>query len=209
MDEAPKPPTPTRRQAQAAARREQFLEVALDLFAERGFRGTTIRDIARAAGATEGLIYHYFPSKADLLRAVIERHSVAPLVVSEILQVRGAPVREALVQIGCRYLELLTRNRRFVLMLIIDAQRDPDMARIFDELSRPGLEAMLTLLEERVAAGDLRPHDTAMTLRFLHGSVLWFFLHQNRFSPPLPPMEAAPFVESLVATLLQGVGASR
>jgi hypothetical protein len=36
MDEAPKPPTRTRRQAQAAARREQFLEVALDLFAERG-----------------------------------------------------------------------------------------------------------------------------------------------------------------------------
>ena len=64
--------TPTKRQEQAQARRRQLLETALPLFTEMGYRGATIRDIARAAGVNEALLYHYFKSKADLFRAVLD-----------------------------------------------------------------------------------------------------------------------------------------
>jgi AcrR family transcriptional regulator len=47
-------------------RRQEIIETALRLFVERGYRATTMGDIAREMGCTKGLIYHYFPSKAAL-----------------------------------------------------------------------------------------------------------------------------------------------
>src|ERR671911_3127648 len=63
---------PTTRQRQAAARREQILETALGLFAAQGFDGTSTRQIAKEVGVAEGLIFHYFPTKASLLTAILE-----------------------------------------------------------------------------------------------------------------------------------------
>jgi AcrR family transcriptional regulator len=62
----------TARQRMAATRREQILETALKLFAERGFDATSTRQIAKRAGIAEGLIFHYFPTKASLLTAILE-----------------------------------------------------------------------------------------------------------------------------------------
>ena len=69
------PPTGRRltsRQRQAAARREQILKTALKLFAAQGFDATSTRQIAREVGIAEGLIFHYFPTKASLLAAILE-----------------------------------------------------------------------------------------------------------------------------------------
>lgn len=58
--------------AQNEAVNEQlFRRVALALFAERGFHGTSLRDIAAEAGTNVSHLYYYFPSKADLLRSIM------------------------------------------------------------------------------------------------------------------------------------------
>jgi AcrR family transcriptional regulator len=53
-----------------AARREEILDAARRVFADRGFRGTTIADIAEVAGIALGTIYLYFPSKEDVFCAM-------------------------------------------------------------------------------------------------------------------------------------------
>lgn len=57
----------------APERREAILAAAHGLFAERGFRGVTTRELAAAVGVTEPVLYQHFPSKRDLYRALIER----------------------------------------------------------------------------------------------------------------------------------------
>lgn len=57
----------------AAKRREQLLDVALDLFAEHGYAKATTAELARVAGVTEPIIYRHFSSKKDLFIALIER----------------------------------------------------------------------------------------------------------------------------------------
>lgn len=52
------------------ASRRRILDTALRLFAERGYASTPVDAIVQAAGISPGLLYHYFPSKLDLLRAV-------------------------------------------------------------------------------------------------------------------------------------------
>ena len=56
----------------AAERKEQLLETAVGLFAERGYAGTTTAMLAKAAGVTEPIIYRHFDSKKELFIAVIE-----------------------------------------------------------------------------------------------------------------------------------------
>jgi AcrR family transcriptional regulator len=56
----------------APARREQILEVALDVFANAGFHGASMNDIAEAAGVTKPVLYQHFDSKRDLYQALIE-----------------------------------------------------------------------------------------------------------------------------------------
>lgn len=53
-------------------RREEITAAAQDLFSRKGFHGTSVPDIARAAGISTGLIYYVFPSKEDILLACCE-----------------------------------------------------------------------------------------------------------------------------------------
>jgi AcrR family transcriptional regulator len=58
-------------------RREELLDAAERAYAERGISRTTVSDVARAAGVTRGLVYHYFPTTQDLLDAVLDRRVAA------------------------------------------------------------------------------------------------------------------------------------
>ena len=60
--------TPT----EAPSQRDRILDIALALMAEQGASGTSMRQLAKACDLNVAAIYHYFPSKAELLRSVIE-----------------------------------------------------------------------------------------------------------------------------------------
>jgi AcrR family transcriptional regulator len=81
-------------------RREQLIRAALEVFQEKGFHATTVRDIGRAAGLTQGTIYNYVRSKEDILFLVCDR-VVAEYISSmeEAVAATGDPaarLREAL-----------------------------------------------------------------------------------------------------------------
>jgi TetR/AcrR family transcriptional regulator len=58
-------------------RRRQLIEVAIDLFSQRGFSGTTTREIACAAGVTEAIIFRHFATKQDLYAAILDHTRAA------------------------------------------------------------------------------------------------------------------------------------
>lgn len=57
----------------ASTRRNQILDAAARVFADKGFHGTTIKDIAKAAGIADGTVYIYFPNKPALLVGILDR----------------------------------------------------------------------------------------------------------------------------------------
>ena len=66
--------TPTRnRRLNPAERRDQILDAANSLFAERGYEDVLVEDISRAAGVTRGLVHHYFGGRKDVYLALLER----------------------------------------------------------------------------------------------------------------------------------------
>jgi AcrR family transcriptional regulator len=122
------PPAPTRR-LPANQRREQLMDVALHLFAERGFAATTMDDIADAAGVTKPLLYQHFASKRGLYLELVD--SLSQTVIEAIDQAtseaRGP--RQQVEQGFAAYFHLLhTRTAAFRLLSAPDVQKDEELS---------------------------------------------------------------------------------
>ena len=93
--------------------RERLLEAAQRLFLERGFQGTSTRDITEAAGANLAAVNYYFRSKQDLMVAVAER-VVAPVLhtqVSRLDELRTRPTPPTVAELVAAYLTPMVEYR--------------------------------------------------------------------------------------------------
>ena len=177
---------PTARQRIAAARREQILKTALKLFAERGFDGTSTRQIAKEVGIAEGLIFHYFSTKASLLTAILQdrlegrrafRTRLRPLLDDA----DGKPAPEVLGAVASGWLATLHRDEEFVVVLFAAAQTNPEVGAAWQELIREGTELLTGYLASRVEAGELRedlPLETAATM-FVSALMIFFLARRQ------------------------------
>src|SRR5688572_12197732 len=95
--------------------RERLVDVAMRLFWEKGYGATSIADILREAEANSGSLYHFFPTKQDLLLAVLERYreGLYPMLLAPIWEAVPDPIerifalldkyRALLVETDCFY----------------------------------------------------------------------------------------------------------
>src|SRR5512132_3796865 len=77
-------------EARTKRSRAQILAAALKLFSRRGYHGTSIRDIAEAARASTGNVYHHFPDKESIFKALIQEYLDA-------ISAPGHPFNRALI----------------------------------------------------------------------------------------------------------------
>lgn len=201
--------TKGKRQAQAAYRRELLLETAYRLFAERGFRATSVRDITRAAGVTEAVLYHYFASKAALFRAVLEAYSPLAGYQQIIVENADAPVEAMLDRLGAAFLRLVRERRAFVMTLLSEAPHEPDLAGALAGTLGAAVEGVATCLAERQRRGEIAPdRDVTAAARALQGGLLVHFLTTG-FAPGAGDQAAADaaVVKGLAATVWSGLRA--
>lgn len=92
--------------------KQKIIDTALELFARHGYDGTSIKMIAHTAGVSQGLMYNYFASKSDLLRAIFQQ-GLADIDAS-FAQAATAPTPlEQLKQHICASFEIIRQNRKF------------------------------------------------------------------------------------------------
>lgn len=90
--------------------RERLIESASELFWERGYAAVGLAEIALAAGARQGSLYHFFPTKDDLLLAVIQRQSALILSAIDAAMSRQADVRERVLAVADFYRGFMERT---------------------------------------------------------------------------------------------------
>jgi AcrR family transcriptional regulator len=142
--------------ATAAETRERLLAAAADVFAERGYDGTRVADIAAAAGVSNGALYAHFGSKAQLLVAALRAHGqrrLANMIAAE----PGRPVTELLLKVG-----LGLRRRRdprgyLIVEALVAARRHKDVAGPMLELAEERASWLIALIRKAQAAGELDP----------------------------------------------------
>jgi AcrR family transcriptional regulator len=201
---------PTARRRMAAARREQILATALRLFAAQGFDATSTRQIAKEVGIAEGLIFHYFPTKARLLTAILEdrlegrrafRTKLRPLLDDA----GGKPAPEVLRAVASGWLATLRRDEEFVVVLFTAAQTNPEVRRAWQGLIREGTELLTGYLASRVDARELRkdlPLETAATM--FVSSLMIFFLTRRHVPEPEWREQSEVYARELISVWLEG-----
>jgi AcrR family transcriptional regulator len=140
-------------------RRDEILDIAVEVLAEKGFRDTSMLEIAKRASASKETLYAWFGDKQGLFKAVIERN--ARSVQNVLAQHLGgsAPLETALAEFGLALLDLLLGDSAVALnrAAISEAKSDPTLA---ETLSVAGREAtfpgFVAFLEEHRRRGTLR-----------------------------------------------------
>jgi AcrR family transcriptional regulator len=111
----------------AGQTRERLLRAAADVFAERGYDGTRVADIAAAAGVSNGALYAHFGSKAELLLAALRVHGQR--VLADLLAADPArPVTELLLEVGRDLPHRRDARGYLIVEALIAARRDRDVA---------------------------------------------------------------------------------
>lgn len=173
---------PSHRHERAEVRRRQIVEVALELFARHGYAATTTKRIAQEVGVTEGLIFHYFPTKAELLRAAVrERRSFVGEVQALLVEAGDAPAREVLRNIVMGWVEAIRHQQSLVTVLLVESQTNEELGRAFRAVVGELVGAMSGYLEARVAAGELRDDlpTTSSAMMFFSSLMVFFLTHRH------------------------------
>ncbi|GAX46097.1 TetR family transcriptional regulator [Tolypothrix sp. NIES-4075] len=187
------------RQQQAVVRREHLVDTALALFSEQGYDATSIKQIAVRAGVAVGLLYHYFPSKSEVMRAVWERHSFLPELHALLLVEHGEAAAHVLQDVAERFSAMLDRKEALFRLIVRESQSNPEVADCLQAIVEEGITALGAYLETRVRVGELRPHDGTLTARMLLGTVL---------TTHLARLPTRPWAE-IVAQLLDGINSHK
>lgn len=182
---------------QGQERKQQLLDHAAQLFAERGFADTRVIDIVRAAGVAKGLFYWYFENKEALFRELVERNRL------RLRQAQAAaidPGAEPLLQIRqgteASVLFMATYSHFFALLEVENLEK-----QFADEL-RKGTEIhtrdMAALLRRGIADGTIRDEPVDL-LAYGVVSTVGLYGHFHRTGRmPMPVEELAAFVGRFV-----------
>lgn len=160
----------TQREEARAVRREEILDAAQRVFGARGFRGTTIADIADEAQIALGTIYLYFPSKEDVFAALSQRFSA--MIAHAINDVPQARNLEETVRLrvdnvfgACR------RNRDLVRLVVLNTDPEGAVAQRMREAADGRARPFVDALRAAMATGAIREADPAIMAHLVFGLV--------------------------------------
>ncbi|HEV2369247.1 MAG TPA: helix-turn-helix domain-containing protein [Acidimicrobiales bacterium] len=139
----------------AAETRHQLLSAAADVFADKGYEGARVSEIARSAQLTTGAIYAHYPTKADLLLEALRSHGAE--AVAHLLSQGAAQgsLLEALGRVGSELPRRSARKGRLLLEAVVAGRRDRRVREVLSaELVRR--EALLAgLLRQAQEKGEV------------------------------------------------------
>ncbi|MCM3873365.1 MAG: TetR/AcrR family transcriptional regulator [Pyrinomonadaceae bacterium] len=169
-------------------RRLQILRVAVSLFAHEGFRGTTTKKIALAAGVSEAMVFRHYANKEELYTAILDHKACSGDAINPELMVADALKRkdDRAVFEGLAFgaLEHHERDPEFQRLLLHSALEGHELAQMFfEKFVRRVYEFLGAYIRERQRDGAMIKIDPAIVVRAFIGMVIHHSLNNNLWDP--------------------------
>jgi AcrR family transcriptional regulator len=169
-------------------RRLQILAVAVSLFSQKGFRGTTTKEIAHAAGVSEAMVFRHFATKQELYSAILDhkacasgRFDPAEMAADAIARKDDRGVFETLALGALVHHE---DDPQFQRLLLHSALEKHELAQMFfDTIVRHVYEFLGNYIRERQRDGAFIEIDPAIVVRCFIGMVMHHSLNNNLWDP--------------------------
>jgi AcrR family transcriptional regulator len=135
---------PKQHRLSAEQRRDQILDTANELFAERGYADVSVEDIAISAAVTRGLVHHYFGGRKDVYVALLER--IGTVREEQLRAPVGRSARSRIADTVARWLDWTEANRMIYLGTIAPGEdiADPDVRRLVGDLRHRAVALLAT-----------------------------------------------------------------
>jgi AcrR family transcriptional regulator len=168
----------------------EILEHATRLFAERGYDGTTLQDIADAIGITRPGLYNYINSKEQLLAELVRdvSENTAHIVHAVRLRTDLSSVEKLRVVVRALALQRAGAPERFRVLDRTEAALPEEVASLHLKARREVLAEVRTIIEEGISRGEFRPRDervAALSVIGMCNWVAWWF-HPGPSHPAEP-----------------------
>jgi len=189
-------------------RRQQIIEAAMELFARKGFRGTTTRDLATHAAINEAMIFRYFKTKEELYTAIIEHKAGEHRNVhmEELERLAAADDDEKFFEAaGSAFLQKHETDTTFLRLLLFSALEGHDLSEMF--VSTMAVRHPIgNYIQRRIDQGAFRQVDAQLATRGLFGMFASFVLWQQIFGfRDKHPYDRYEVVRTFVSIFLNGV----
>ncbi len=161
----------------AEDRRQQIVEVAIGLFSQKGFRGTTTKEIALAAGVNEAIIFRHFATKSALYSAILD-HKACAANLQALEEVVGKAMsedndRQVFESLAFHILEFHERDDSFMPLLLYSALEKHELADMFFRTQVTHYYRKLAdYIKRRISDGAFRPIDPLTAVRAFLGMVI-------------------------------------
>ncbi len=196
-----------------AERPGDIAAAALAVFAEKGFAGARIEEIARRAGLSKGAVYLYFPTKEDLFRAVVETAVAPNLELIERLVSVDMPFAERLRLLLPRFAEIVTTLPvgAVAKMVIGESRNFPELAKVwYDNVVSRAVAILTGLIEQAQARGEVREGDARTHAFSIIGPMMLGILWRETFTPVGgAPIDLPAIARQHVETAIAGLAARK
>jgi TetR/AcrR family transcriptional regulator len=144
-------------------RRSQILQVAIKLFSQNGFRGTTTKEIARAAGVSEAMVFRHFATKDELYHAILDHKACEGRAVAPCEMIGAAMMNKNDEQVFYQLiLDALNKHEHdpeFMRLLFHSALEGHELSEIFiEENIVPIYEFLSNYIAQRQKDGEIQPN---------------------------------------------------
>jgi len=198
----------------AEDRKLQILRVAVSLFSQKGFGGTTTKEIAHAAGVSEAMVFRHFATKQELYTAILDHKACSgdsmnpEEMVAEALKQKDD--RAVFEQLALGALEHHESDPEFQRLLLHSALEGHELAEIFfEKFVRRVYELLGGYIAERQRDGAMVQIDPAIAVRAFIGMIIHHSLNNNLWDPQrrLLKISNAEAAKHFTEILLNGISA--
>jgi len=189
-------------------RRRVIVEAAVALFSQKGFRGTTTKEIAETAGCSEATIFKHFATKDELYSAILEAKSQIDETLAK--AAHAAASKDDIGVFRAVGLESLIRTEQdpsLMRLLLFSALEGHDLSHLFFESKVRGLHEFLSsYIKDRIADGDFQPVDPLLAARGFVGMIAHYLLIHEIFGVKRQAgLLPEHVVDTFVKLFLQGI----
>lgn len=189
--------------------KQAIVEAAIKIFGEKGFNGTTTREISQAAGIAEGTVFRHFPNKTSILHFIVDYY--VPLLGVESLEQAVNDCRDMDKQTALRHIiqnrfDTIVGGKDLMRIILTEMQYDSALRTTYiEKVYKPILRIMSGFFRTRMENGEFRDTNPEMVSYMLISIIIFSIGNQYYFNNG----DESPFnVDDLTDILLNGIKGS-
>ncbi|MBI2486648.1 MAG: TetR/AcrR family transcriptional regulator [Deltaproteobacteria bacterium] len=189
--------------------RDKLLETAIKLFSEKGFNGTTTKEIAEEAGVNEALIFRYFSTKRDLYGAIIEKKIEEEPGIEVPIEMFKKTRNDWLIfrSIALRMFDCVEKDPTFMRLLYFSALEGHELSDMFFDTYVEYINMLLSdYIEQRISEKAFKEINPFIASRAFMGMVINYIIVQELFGEKKRrKLEKEEVVETFVKIFFDGI----